>query len=144
MTGICWRLLACFSLIFLVAALRGQTADVDRSRAIAPTLATSPSIPLSRAVPLSLPVDGPWRDPVARGTIALPQIVRAAGIIFSGRVTFVGRADGRAASSSGQSAGSTGVPSRVKPAFGAPGAGQSRPIHEWSGLGTGRELSRGG
>jgi hypothetical protein len=144
MTVICWRLLACFSLIFLVAALRGQTADVDRSRAIAPTLATSPSIPLSRAVPLSLPVDGPWRDPVARGTIALPQIVRAAGIIFSGRVTFVGRADGRAASSSGQSAGSTAVTFQVEHAIRGTAAGQSLTIHEWSGLWTGRERYRVG
>jgi hypothetical protein len=142
MTGSCWRLLACFLFIFLPPALRAQDAAADRSAAIAPSLALSPSTVLYRTVPLPLPVDGPWRNSAVRGTIALPQVIRAAGIIFSGRVTFVGRADGGVASTSPQSASSTSVTFQVEHALRGTVDGQSLTIHEWSGLWTGRERYR--
>jgi hypothetical protein len=72
----------------------------------------------------------------------LPQVIRAAGIIFSGRVTFVGRADGGVASTSPQSASSTAVTFQVEHALRGTVDGQSLTIHEWSGLWTGRERYR--
>jgi hypothetical protein len=149
MTGSCWRLLACFSLIFLLPALHAQDAVFERSTALAPTLEAAPSIPFSRPMlsisdRVPMPVDAPWRNPVAQGTIAFPQMVRAAGIIFSGHVTFVERAGGRVPSPSGASPGSTVVTFQVEHAIRGTSAGQSLTIHEWSGLWTGRERYRVG
>ena len=89
-----------------------------------------------------MPVDAPRRDPVARGTIAFPQIVHAAGIIFSGRVTFVGRADGRAHLSPGPTNVATAVTFLVERAIRGTTTGDSLTIHEWSGLWTGKEKQR--
>ncbi|MGB7864563.1 MAG: hypothetical protein WCF74_14320 [Candidatus Sulfotelmatobacter sp.] len=72
----------------------------------------------------------------------MPQVIRAAGIIFSGRVTFVGHADDRAASTSPQSASSTAITFQVEHALRGTVDGQSLTIHEWSGLWTGRERYR--
>jgi hypothetical protein len=142
MPGICWRLLACLSLIFLAATLRGEKAGPERSRVIGPALAVSSTTPLMK--PESLPVagNGPWLDPVVRGTIAFPQIVHSAGIIFSGRVTFVGRADGHAPISPGSSSAATAVTFLVEHAIRGTTSGQSLTIHEWAGLWTGKEKQR--
>jgi len=143
MTGSCWRLLACCLLIFLPPALLAQDVAAHRSAAIVPPFA-APSAVLNRTVQLPPPRDGYWRNSAARGPIALPQVIRAAGIIFSGRVTFVGHADGSAASISGQSASSTAVTFQVEHALRGTIDGQSLTIHEWSGLWTGRERYRVG
>lgn len=145
MTGICWRLLVCFSLISLHPALHAQGRAENRPIAITPTLATSPNTPFSKPVLLAVPPDGPAeRIPVVRGTIGFPQIISAAGIIFSGRVTFVGRADGHTTSSSGGIAASTAVTFQVDHALRGTITGQSLTIREWSGLWTGKERYRVG
>jgi hypothetical protein len=142
MTGSCWRLLACCLLIFLPPALLAQDVAADRSAAIVPPLPSSRSAVLYGTVPLPPTNDGSWRNAAARGPIALPQVVRAAGIIFSGRVTFVGHADGSPASISPQSTSSTAVTFQVEHALRGTADGQSLTIHEWSGLWTGRERYR--
>jgi hypothetical protein len=144
MTGIYWRLLACFALIFLLSALRAQDTVAARPAAIAQSFATSPDTVLSRPNRLVLPVEGPGRDLFHRGTIGLPQIIGTAGIVFSGRVTLVGRADSRASSSPGQSIACTAVTFYVEHAVRGTVAGQSLTIHEWAGLWTGRERYRVG
>jgi hypothetical protein len=145
MTGIYWRLLACFTLIFLVSALRAQNDDAPAARAapLAPTFATSAGTPLSRPIPIALPVEGLAGGSLSQGTMGLRQIFRAAGIIFSGRVTFVEPAENRATLSAGQSA-STAVTFYVEDALRGTATGQSLTIHEWSGLWRGREHYRVG
>ncbi|MFZ0773216.1 MAG: hypothetical protein WCA49_03010 [Candidatus Sulfotelmatobacter sp.] len=158
MTGMGWRLLAAFSLIFVAALLRGQDVAYDRSSGLTPTLAPSRYSPITEPVPPPEPVDVPLRYPVAPGSIALPQmvfpqivfrqIVRSAGIIFAGRVISVGRDAGRvertAATPFGQGAASTAVTFRVEHAIRGSSAGHNLTIHEWSGLWTSDERYRVG
>lgn len=161
MTGSCGRLLACFSLliltqILLAPALLAQGEVANRSATFAPVLATLPDaepdpLLLPRRLPLPLPVGGPWRAPLVPVTVGLPQIVRPAGIIFSGHVTsirradsFVERADGHAALPSGQSAAATLVTFQVEHGLRGATTGQSLTIREWAGLWTARERYRVG
>jgi hypothetical protein len=140
MAGICWRLLATFSLIFVAPRfLCGQSAAADRVPVPAPTLAQlrySPPI-----APVRIPVpDLPLPYPIAPGTTVYQQLVfrqllRVAGIIFSGRVT----AAGPAPSSSAQSPPSTSVTFQVEHAMRGASVGQNLTIHEWAGLWTGGE-----
>jgi hypothetical protein len=154
MTGSCWRLLVCSSLfllapIFLASALHAQGAVGYRSGALAPTLAIPSDPPsLSRPVRLPVPIEGPWREPVDPGPVGLPQIARSAGIIFSGRVTFVGRADAsvnladsQIALSPGQTA-STMITFQVEQAVRGAKVGQSLTIREWAGLWAGKDKER--
>jgi hypothetical protein len=139
MTGSCWRLLAA-SLIFVVSAfLLGQDAPTARSPYLAP--ARDPNLapmggsppntpvlpPLSPFPPLRYPVG---RHTVAPGTVALQQMTRAAGIIFSGSVTSILRIP----SSSGLHAASTTVTFRVEHAIRGTSPGQNLTIQEWAGL----------
>jgi hypothetical protein len=141
MTGSCWRLLAFFLLILVAPTfLRGQDSP-DRSPASAP--ATAPVLAPNLATPrFSPPIAPVWipppsaprrypggRDPVAPAPIIFQQLVRAAGIIFSGRVTAIGRAP----SSSGQVSNST-ITFLVEHAMRGAAPGQSLTIHEWAGL----------
>ncbi len=152
MTSAGWRLLAAFLLIFVVALLRGQDSAADR-----PGVPT-PNSDLQRYAPRSAQVwvpvsEAPRRDPVegypvgnhpignhpvgnhpivsgpiVSGPIAFPQIVQAAGIIFSGSVSSVAR--------TGASKGpaSTAVTFKVERAMRGASAGQSLTIREWAGL----------
>jgi hypothetical protein len=143
MTGSCWRLLAAFTLIFAaLTLLHGQDAAEDRSPARAPILAPSLS-PFSDSVPGATarfplspqPPHLPLRYPGAPGNgvihrLVLQQLTRAAGIIFSGRVTFIGRA----ASSSRPNTASTTVTFKVEQAIRGASPGQNLTIHEWAGL----------
>jgi hypothetical protein len=146
MIGSCRRLLTAFSLIFVASMfLYGQDTGRDRAAVLAPNLApslyTAPNAPARGAVG-RYPVgrDPVGRDPVAPGPIVFQQpvfqqlifqqLVHAAGIIFSGRVTFIGRA----ASTSGQDAASTAVTFQVEHAMRGASAGQNLTIHEWAGL----------
>jgi hypothetical protein len=141
MTGSCWRLLAAFSLIFGVSLfLRGQDAAADHPPILTPNLSelrdslpTAPlRIPLSPSPPLRYPV-GRYpvgHYPVAPGTIVFQQMVSAAGIIFAGHVTFIGRV----ASSSGPDPASTTVTFQVEHAMRGASPGQNLTIHEWAGL----------
>jgi hypothetical protein len=115
MTGTGWRLLAAFLLILAVALLRGQDAD-DRIPILTPNAApwsyAEPGAPLSLWLgrdpvgrdPIGTYPLGPYRvapdpigrDPVGRDPgfprpIVFPQVIKAAGIIFSGRVISVVR-----------------------------------------------------
>jgi|SRR5580658_1820120 hypothetical protein len=101
MAGTWWRLLAAFSLTFVAPAfLRAQVAAADHSRG---------SVVLPQLV--------------------FPQLVSAAGIIFSGRVTFVGHSG-----FSAQDHASTTVTFQVQQAMRGVSPGQKLTIHEWAGL----------
>jgi hypothetical protein len=131
-------LLAAFSSIFVVSTfLHGQDAAADRS----PAAASVPASSLSRepgaprdsrhTAPVWIPPPGQPRSyPVAPPV--LQQLARAAGIIFSGQVTFVGSA----APSSGQYPASTTVTFQVEQAMRGASPGQTLTIHEWAGLRT--------
>ena len=148
MTGSCWRLLAVFSLIFIAsifiasvlvtpAFLRGQDANADRSAlgdaAVSPFIAPNRS-PLTNSTsiaPLRSPPPILQRDsPVVPQRPIFPQLVRAAGIIFSGRVVSIGRAP----SSAGQRQASTAITFEVERALRGVSPGKSLTIHEWAGL----------
>lgn len=138
MAGSCWRLLAAFLLILVVALLRGQDA-ADRS----PLSEPKGTIPYHFApvVPVWIPPPSlPRPYPIASGAAGFQSLVRAAGIIFSGRVTFVGRAP----ASSGPDPGSIPVTFRVEQAMRGTSPGQNLTIREWSGLWTGAERYRVG
>jgi hypothetical protein len=134
----CWRLLAACSLIFVgfVAPtfLRGQDA-VDRpafrARDLAPAWIPPPSLPQPHPV---------GRDTHAPGANILPRLVRVAGIIFSGRVTSIGRAP----STFGQAPASTSVTFQVEHGMRGASAGHTLTIHEWAGLWTSGERYRVG
>ncbi len=149
MTGSCWRLLACSLLIFLASIfipppLRAQTAIEDHSRILTPITAGTPDPPRFSPVRLPLPIAEPRRMPVAPSPIGLQQIAGAAGMIFSGRVTFVGRAGGRLSSTPGQTTASTMITFQVEHAIRGTTTGQNLTIHEWAGLWTSKEHYRVG
>lgn len=151
MTGTGWRLLAAFLLILVAALLlRGQDAG---DRIPIPTPNATPWSNAGSGAPLSLerdpvgryPIDtyplGPYRvdrDPIGRGPvgrdpgfprpIVFPQVVQAAGIIFSGRVISIARHPGS------KGALSTAVTFKVERAMRGTSAGQNLTIHEWGGL----------
>jgi hypothetical protein len=144
MTGIGWRLLAVFFLIFIAPTfLPGQDAGADRVPNLAPTLDPTLS-PLRYSPPIApvwippprLPETYPagrypvGPEPVAAGTVTFRQLFRAAGIIFSGRVTSIGRAP----SSPGQARASTTITFQVEHAMRGASPGQNLTIHEWAGL----------
>ena len=134
MTGICWRLLAVFFLIFVAPTfLRGRDAPTDRSQvsnpAVAPLMAPSLS-PLAHSLPVAPVWIPPPRRPQRSGPMIFPQLVRAAGIIFSGRVTSIERTP----SSDGQAWDSTTLTFQVEHAMRGAAPGQGLTIHEWAGL----------
>src|ERR1700683_3597363 len=148
----CWRLLAVCLLVFVTPTfLCGQDAAAGRS--LAPAPASTPAV--ERVLPPRLtslgdssliapawipPPNLPAHYPVAPQKPLFPHLVRAAGIIFSGHVTSVGRAP----SSSGQLPASTSVTFQVEHAMRGTSAGQSLTIHEWAGLWTNGERYRVG
>jgi hypothetical protein len=159
MTGIGWRLLAVFFLILVAPTfLRGQEAAEDRLPFLA-AISTASPMPLRYSAPIApvwipppglpktYPVDrypaGRYpvgRYPVAPGTRIFPQLVRAAGIIFSGRVISIGRAP----SSPGQARASTAITFQVERAMRGALPGKDLTIHEWAGLWTSGERYRVG
>lgn len=147
MSGSCWRLLACslpifLASIFLDSPLRAQTAAEDHFRVLTPITAGPPDTPHFSPIRLPLPVNEPWHRPVVPSPISLPQIAGAAGIIFSGQVTAVGRAGGRVTSAPGQTPASTMVTFHVERALRGTTTGQNLTIHEWAGLWTSKEHYR--
>lgn len=129
--------------------LRGQDTAADRSSFLAP-VPVPKTRPSSHAVPIS-PVWIPWPpDPPPRypGTLGnsdfqellFRQLVRSAGIIFSGRVVFIGHA----ASPLRPNPASTAVTFRVENAIRGTLPGRNLTIHEWAGLWTSGERYRVG
>jgi len=130
------RLLA-LVLLGLIAQvlLPAQNIAVNRSAADAPA-----SIPLQlRFSPSGIVVSPPRPDP-APGNSALQNLVRSAGIIFSGRVTFVGRAG----ASSAHNTACTTITFQVEHAMRGASVGQSLTIREWAGLWANGERYRWG
>jgi hypothetical protein len=160
MDGSCWRLLAFFSPSVLrrrvswlicfwligAAALFAQERTERLSgddRVVIPIVAPkllplhgpSPTTP-STATPVWIPPPFlPGRHPVAPANPGLPQdvfqqLVRTAGIIFSGRVTAIGTA----ASSPGPEHAATSITFQVDHAIRGTLPNGSVTIHEWAGL----------
>jgi hypothetical protein len=140
MTGSkCWRLLAVFSLILVAPAFSpGQDAPVDRFT-LGPGLDSPPYVrmgqpvrpPVITAPLITVPERYPnGRYPNGPATTISPQVINAAGIIFSGRVTFVGHSG----SFFSNDAVSTTVVFQVEHAIRGTSTGQTLTIHEWSGL----------
>lgn len=141
-----WRLLAAAcSLIFVASIfaapiiLCGQGSAADRSSSFAPVAGpkTSPSGYVVPVAPIGIPrsPDPPIRYPGVPGNSAFQklvfrQLVRSAGMIFSGRVIFVGHAQ----SSFRPSPASTSVTFRVEHVIRGTSPGQNLTIHEWAGL----------
>jgi hypothetical protein len=133
------RLLDVFSLVVLTmllatpALLRAQGAVEDRFAG--PGLVTPrpvlpielPTAPLRFPAPPNLPRRYPVPLPPRTG---LKEMVQAAGTIFSGRVTFVGRSG----PVSGQTPAATTITFQVEQAMRGTTTGQSLTIHEWTGL----------
>ncbi|MGO9515787.1 MAG: hypothetical protein ACLPND_01960 [Candidatus Korobacteraceae bacterium] len=135
MTGSCWRLLAAFLLIFVVTVFsQGQDAVADRTPALVSgsTAAQHPELTDAGQVP-EIP-HAPLRYPPIPVRIALPQIVRTSGIIFSGRVTFVGRTSTEVAPIFGHGNGFTTITFQVEHGIRGASTGQTLTIHEWAGL----------
>ena len=141
MTGICWRLLAVFSLILFLGALVAppllgsqEAADAARFPASLPSGASN--LPPSRFSPPIVPVWIPPPSlpprpyPGAPVSTVFQRLVRSAGIIFSGRVIFIGHDT----SSSGPGSSSNAVTFQVEQAMRGAAAGRSLTIHEWAGL----------
>jgi hypothetical protein len=155
MAGSCWRLLAACSLIFVLLIfavpilLTGQDADAGRSSSLRPVPAgkTSASGYAGPIVPVwvARPTDPPLGYPKPRRDrdfqrLVFRQLIRSAGIIFSGRVTFIGHA----ASPSRPDPASTTVTFQVENAIRGASPGQDLTIHEWAGLWTSGERYRVG
>ena len=144
MTGIGWRLLTVFFLILVAPMfLRGQEAAADRVPNLTPIL--GPTLSLLRYSPPIAPV---WIPPprlpktysVPPGSVIFRQLVRAAGMIFSGRVTSIGRTP----SSPGQARASTTITFQIEHAMRGASPGKNLTIHEWAGLWTSGERYRVG
>jgi hypothetical protein len=148
MTGRSWsRLLVCLLIFLAPRFLCGQAAAADRApenalsmeRVIAPNL--NPPTESSPIAPVWIPPPSlPGAHPIAPQRPIFAQLVRAAGIIFSGHVTSVGRSP----SSTGRSPASTSVTFQVEHAMRGASAGQSLTIQEWAGLWAGGERYRVG
>ncbi len=130
MTWSCWRLLAVFPLI-LSATFFARSQDV----APTPSAAVSPPSPHAPLPEALFPAIAASPERLVKPVpVGLPQIVRAAGIIFSGRVTSVARGTEHGATPDGQGAPSTTITFNVEHAIRGASADQTLTIHEWAGL----------
>jgi hypothetical protein len=124
------RLLAAFAITLLAAALHGQQVQVYYPEVV-PAIPPSPDTRFVQPISIVIPPVDPTRSPVGvSGPITTAKLVRAAGIIFSGRVVSVG---GRALSHE-KSETATEITFQVEHALRGAVAGQRLTIHEWAGL----------
>jgi hypothetical protein len=135
MAGSCWRLLAFVSLSIVVVPVFLFSQDWAANRMSG--VAGSPLFAERLANPEPIGVSP--KNPTFPGTNGLLEITRAAGIIFSGHVTSVGRAP-----SAGRAYASTSITFQVEHPMRGTKAGESLTIHEWSGLWTRGEHYRVG
>ena len=143
------RLLTIYVLIFVAAifvaprGFLGQDGVADRIAAIKPTAApiATPKLPppLRWAGP-NPPWSFPRPGPVVHDGGVLQNLVRSAGIIFSGKVTAIAH-DGSSAHdassperASGPNAASTSITFQVERAVRGASPGHTLTIHEWAGL----------
>jgi len=139
MTGSCWRLLAALWLIFVAqTGLRGQDRGEDRTPFLPPKLERLRALPLRKPGRIPVSPNLPPQFPGVPGTTIFKQMVNAAGTIFSGRVTAIGRVP----LSPGQAASSTTITFQVERAMRGVSAGETLTIHEWAGLWTSGERYR--
>ena len=115
--------------------LIGQDAPADLALPVArgllgPTPANFPYPRPIAPLPTPLPPHPPWRNPISPGPSHLTQMVQAAGMIFSGHVTYVGRAG----PVSGRVPAATTITFQVDHAMRGTLSGQSVTIREWAGL----------
>lgn len=136
MTGSCWRLLAAFLLICVVELSAAQDVAQDRTAAFVSSSTASQHPELTDGGQLLERPRVPLHYPLIPVKIALPQIVRTSGIIFSGRVTFVGRTATEAALIFGRGNGFTTITFQVEHGIRGASTGQTLTIHEWAGLWT--------
>ncbi len=125
-----WVLLAVFSFISIAPAFTAaQNVVTPNFDVPAPSQASHADGAFVEPIRLPEPPVLPPRLPVSPGPITSPQIMKAAGIIFSGRVTSVGHA-----APTSQGTASTVVTFQVEHAIRGTSSGQSLTIREWSGL----------
>ncbi|MFZ0952703.1 MAG: hypothetical protein WAN17_10590 [Candidatus Sulfotelmatobacter sp.] len=128
--------------------LRGQDNAADHSSFLAPI-----SIPKTSQSNYAVPIAPVWiprppdppRHPGTPGNsdfqkLVFRQLVRSAGIIFAGRVTFIGHAE----SSFHPNRASTTVTFQVENAIRGASRGENLTIREWAGLWTSGERYRVG
>ena len=131
MAGNCWRLLVASSLVYVASAgLRGQDTVEDRVPVYAPELRILRSTPPLGRDQIRLSPNFLRLPPLVPGTFAFERIVKAAGMIFSGRVTSIGRVP----VPSGQATASTTITFQVDRALRGIAVGEILTIHEWAGL----------
>ena len=140
------RLLAIPLLILPFARLRGQPECIDavRDRVVSTSGShdsasrsdLAPPQPSQVMLPEPQPIQPfpprfPLRLPVSPGAFGLPQLVRAAGIIFSGTVI---RIEPGSANVPGQAVGSVAITFRVEYAMRGARVGADLSISQWMGL----------
>ncbi|MGD0567115.1 MAG: hypothetical protein ABSA78_01820 [Candidatus Sulfotelmatobacter sp.] len=149
MTGSCRRLFATISLVLVALILPapgllfGQDVAARHGVIAAPVAPVMPpwgNVPPSAPVVLPLSPVLPSGNPIGRyplkpapilpQPVFFPMLVEAAGIIFSGHVTFVGHT----ALPQGPVPSSTTVTFQVEQAIRGTSAGQMLTIREWGGL----------
>ena len=127
----CTCLLAIFVLILAPAFLRGQSGRVNS----APEF--SIPLPLEVGQPPTPDLRRPIRPP---GTIGFPPMVRAAGTIFSGTVTAIGRRP----ANHGQGVETVAITFHVENAIRGATPGEDLTISQWIGLWSGGQRYRVG
>jgi len=140
----CRCLFAVVSLILAVPfSLRGQLVT-DRAPAPAPEVSPTSPAPATdptRFLQPRLPVLPSFpRQPAPPGIIGLPQMVHAAGIIFSGQVMSIAREPAFGAASLETIA----ITFHIDRAFRGARTGKNLTIHEWTGLWSSGQRYRAG
>ncbi len=128
MTGSCLRpLLGVFLTVFIPVSLLPHQASLP-PRDVPSAASSFGSIDQPGLAPARFPAA---IIPTAASRRPFAQMSQAAGLIFSGHVTFVGHAE---ATASSPAASATVITFRVEHAIHGVSAGQQLTIHEWAGL----------
>ncbi|MGA8762640.1 MAG: hypothetical protein WB562_07225 [Candidatus Sulfotelmatobacter sp.] len=145
----CWGLFVVSLILAIASSLRGQSAATNPASAreletspTSPAPATSSGqlfLPRPPGAP-SIPRQLPPRQPAPPGVIAFPQMVHAAGIIFSGHVVSVARDP----ASGGAGLETIAITFHIDRAFRGASTGTDLTIHEWSGLWSSGQRYRAG
>lgn len=122
-----WRLLAAFVLILVVALLRAQNA-ADRVTAVVPDLLQARADAQNITVPPMPNRNPPLGFPAGSSASLFREVMRSAGIIFSGRVTSIGEN----VTPGGRSPAAAAIRFHVEHAMRGAVAGEDLTIHEWA------------